>query len=403
MGKRFRKAAFAAMAAGLILPVAAAVGQTSDTTTTNTAISQLQQQITQLQAKVNDLQAQEQQEHQEQVAAAQQRAVSDADAHSQLLSAGDLFSGYDPNVGFVLRSADGQFTLIPGGNVDFRDMTSSRQHIPHADADLTNNTGNDTQSGFDATRVRLIFKGNYTEALNYFVQFQDDSGTTFNLYDAYATLHLGDSPFSIKFGQFKDPVYHERLVNDTALLAVDRTLLESFFGGGQTSRVQGIALMYDQNRTRAQLAFTDGYNSINTKFYDVASTSTSPLASTLDNIAPDFGVSGRAEYLVLGDRTSDYNPFARYDGGFTALGDKQGFLIAGAGADYTEAGANAGLQHTVDAQYDDPSGLSLYGAYLGSYRQIRNPNLTTNAAGLTSNTTGLGAGLQLRSRKGQLV
>jgi phosphate-selective porin O/P len=353
----------AILAGGLAFGAASALAQTSDSST-NSEITDLKQEISALQTKVDKL---ETEEEQKQAAETKQDVLEDAEKEDELTNLG---SGYDPNVGFVIRSGDGAFSFHPGVLFDFRDMTSTRQRVPQGDVDLPAVTGSDTQSGFDATRMRLTFDGNYTKNFNYFIQFQDDQGSTFNLYDAYGVLHLGSSPFSVKFGQFKDPVYHERMLSEVNLLAVDRSLLESFFGGGNTSRVQGVSLMYNEDRIRAQLAVHDGYNSINTKFFDSASTSVSPLASTLDNVAPNFGVSGRFEYMLIGDRTKDFNPYSEYDGGFTALGDKEDILVLGSGFDYTQAGANSGFYHTVDAQFDDTSGLSLYAAYLGSYRHF---------------------------------
>jgi hypothetical protein len=300
------------------------------------------------------------------------------------LTPGNLTSGYDPNLGFVIRSPDGAFSLHPGILFDFRNMTSYREAVVKPDADLPLLTGYKTEQGFDVTRMRLTFDGNYTKALTYFVQFQDDQGQTFNLYDAYGILHVGQTPFSVKFGQFKDPVYHERMISEVNLLAVDRSLVESFFGGGNTSRVQGVSLMYDDGgQFRGQVALTDGYNSINTKFYDVASTSTPPLAAA-GITPPTYGTAGRAEYALIGDHTSNFNPYKEYDGGFTALGDTHDILVVGGGYDFTQAGRNYGLFHTIDAQYDSTSGLSLYGAYLGSYRDLPTKQAAVASAPITN-------------------
>jgi hypothetical protein len=65
------------------------------------------------------------------------------------------------------------------------------------------------------------------------------------------------------------------------------------------------------------------------------------------------------------------HPYSEYDGGFTALGDTQDILVVGGGFDYSQAGDNDVFFHTVDAQYDTAGGLSLYGAYLGTYRDLR--------------------------------
>jgi hypothetical protein len=388
--KRISRAAALALALGVeaALGVAKTSAQTADANQSAgsqaATIAELQKEVQALEAKVNVLQADDQQEKEADMAATTQAVLEDAKEHSQLLTPGNLSSGYDPNVGFVIRSADGAFSLHPGLLFDFRDMTSYRQGVPKGDADLPGRTGYDTQQGFDVTRMRLTFDGNYTKALTYFIQFQDDQGQAFNLYDAYATLHLGQTPFSIRFGQFKDPVYHERLISEINLLAVDRSLLESFFGGGNASRVQGASLMYDDGgQLRAQVALTDGFNSINTKFFDVASASAPPLAAA-GVTPPTYGTSGRVEYALLGQHTQQFNPYKEYDGGFSALGDTQDILVVGGGYDYTQAGRNYVLSHTVDAQYDSTSGLSLYGAYLGSYRDLPTKNAAVASAPITN-------------------
>lgn len=343
--------------------VAAARGQAAQPPATAPSVADLQAQIQNLQNKVEAMETTRQQQEAERAETIQE-VLADADKQSE------LSGGYDPKVGFVLRSPDGLFSFHPGLLIDFRELTSYRESTPTPlRTAVTAKTGYDIQNGFDVTRVRLTFDGHYGENLTYFVQFQDDQGTTFNLYDAFAGYHFSDSPLTLRFGQFKDPLYHERILSEVNLMAVDRTETESFFGGGQTSRVQGADLIYSQDRLRAQLAFHDGYNTINTKFFDTASASSSP-AATAGVVAPNFGTTGRVEYVVIGQPLSGFNPFAEYDGGFTALGDNHDILVVGGGADYTQAGDRYGLFHTVDAQFDSAVGLSLYGAYLGSIRHL---------------------------------
>ena len=250
--------------------------------------------------------------------------------------------------------------------------TSIRDRVPTGGSGETTTSGHpDTQSGFDITRLRLILDGTFDKNFGYVIQFQDDQGQGVGLLDAFGTYHFSDTPFTLKVGQFKDPVWHERNISEARLMGVDRSYVEALLGGGPASRVQGAAILYDQDRTRAQLAFTDGYGSINSKFFDSGGVGTSSTGA--GGVTPDnFGVSGRAEYLLIGDRTKSFNPYTEYDQ-FTALNAKRNILVAGGGFDYTQAGANQLLLHSIDAQYDTTYGLGLYGAYLGSYR-----NLDTN-------------------------
>jgi hypothetical protein len=74
--------------------------------------------------------------------------------------------------------------------------------------------------------------------------------------------------------------------------------------------------------------------------------------------------------MLIGDRSPQFNPFTQYDRQFTALGDKQDILVAGAGVDFSQASSNDVIFHTADIQYDTVSGFSAYAAYLGSYRDL---------------------------------
>jgi hypothetical protein len=359
---------------GLALVVAIALGlscnaRADDATTQPSSVQQdnaeLRSEVNQLRTKVDQLEA-------NQSAASQpgQQPPIVPNTNQSSFNAFRFTSGYDPAVGFVLRSDDNQFSLHPGFVFDFRNMTSYREKlVPNSGSEVPK-PGYTTQNGFDVTRARLTFDGRATDYVTYFIQFQDDQGTSFGLLDAYWAYHFGkDSPFALKVGQFKDPIWHERNLSEATLLTVDRSLVEALIGGGQTGRVQGVDLMYDQERLRTQLVFHDGFNSINTKFFDAGGLGAGVTGGS--GITPtNFGASGRAELMLIGDRTADFNPFTEYDRQFSALGDKQDILVLGGGADFTQASSNDALFHTADLQYDTTCGFSAYGAYLGTYRDI---------------------------------
>ena len=293
------------------------------------------------------------------------------DTKQSAFSSFHVTSGYDPAVGFVLRSDDGQFSLHPGFVVDFRNMTSYREKLSPTSGSEISTPRYSTENGFDVSRFRMTFDGRATQNFTYFIQLQGDQGAAFGLLDAYGVYRFGlDSPVAVKGGQFKDPVWHERNLSEANLLAVDRSLMEFLLEGGQTARVQGIDLMYDRDRLRGQLGLHDGFNSGNTKFFDGGGIAAG-IGGGAGVTPTDFGVSGRGEFMAIGNRTREFNPFTEYDGGFTALGDKQSILVFGGGADYSEAGSNSVLFHTLDAQYDNPCGFSAYAAYSGTYRDLK--------------------------------
>lgn len=342
-------------------PTTAPAGAESD--------GELRRKLEALEAKVDRLEGSQRRDEQD-TTATQREVVSIADEESRPHFSGDLISGYDPNVGFVLRTADGDFSLHPGLVLDFRNMTNYRQDVPPRSGSEVAKPGDITENGFDLTRARLIFDGRFAHDFTYYVQFQDDQGTSFALLDAFTVAHLpNNSPWAVKIGQFKDPIWHERNLSEATLLAVDRSLTESLLGGGQTGRVQGVDVIYDRGQLRAQGVFHDGFNSLNTKFFDSGGIGAGVGGGA--GVSPtDFGVSGRVEYAVIGQRTAGHNPFTEYDRQFSARGDTQDLLILGAGADYSQGGSNDVIFHTVDAQYDNTAGWSAYAAYLGSYRNL---------------------------------
>ncbi len=270
---------------------------------------------------------------------------------------------------FTLRSSDGNFTLHPGVIVDLRDMTSYRDQVPaKGGGSEVTKSGDDTQNGFDVTRLRLLFDGTLFHQVSYLVQFSADQGSSLSLLDAAASYRIGDGPVTLKVGQFKDPVWHERNLSEANLLAVDRPLVEQFLGAGQGSRVQGGAVTFDGGPTRAQLVAHDGFNSINSKFFDAGGVTTGVGGAA--GVAPDnYGFSTRVEYMLIGHRTDTVNPYAEYDQ-FTSLHDTQDILVVGGGADYTQAGANDVILHSADLQYNQVGGFSAFASYYGTYRKI---------------------------------
>jgi hypothetical protein len=337
--------------------------------TTRPSKAAMMARINALETKINALQTKESQTQADTTAAIQQ-VLADADSHSQLMSIGMYQTGYDPNVGFVLQSTDGNFLLHPGALFQFRYEGNYRAGIPAGGGGETGGKGDDTQNGFEVSRLRFTLDGNvFSPDLTYYMQLDADQGSAVSLLDAYVTYRVStQSPLAIKVGQFKDPVFHEKNLLPGNQMAVDRSLLDQYVGGGETQRVQGVAVIYDQDRLRGEGAFHDGFNSGNTKFFDAGGLGAGLGAGS--GVAPtNFGISGRVEYLVIGDRTPTFNPYSEYDQ-FTAMGATQNILVVGGGFDYSESGSDKVIFHTLDAQYDTTCGLSLYGAYEGAYRNI---------------------------------
>ena len=336
--------------------------------TTQPDIEQLQDQLRKLQAKVDALEAK----------TSPAPTTSDyTDAmHSVLKQADDqseFVNGYDPSTGFILQSQDGNFSMRPMFLLQARYDGAYRRGIPPGGGGAAGGEGADKTAGFELTRVRFILAGNaFSPELTYYFQVADDASFTgVNLLDAYVQYRVSpQSPLALRFGQFKDFEFHENNLACSDQMAVESSLAARLLTGSPAPRVQGVALVYDQDRLRGEVAYHDGYNSANTPFGTGGGTATGTQVTAASGVTPtNWGTSVRAEYLVIGDRTPDFNPYSEYDQ-FSARGDRQDILVAGAGGDYSEAGPNKIIFHTVDAQYDTATGWGFYGAYLGVYRNL---------------------------------
>jgi hypothetical protein len=154
-------------------------------------------------------------------------------------------------------------------------------------------------------------------------------------------------------------------------LAVERSALNALIGGAITDRVQGVSISYDNAKPlRGQVVLHDGGNSKDTPFTDTAQNGNTGLPTTVFGPQVEqYGVTGRVEYFAFG------TPKQYED--YTALGNTQDLLVFGAGADFTQGGGNSAIFHTVDVQYENASGLGLYGEYMALSRDIATGTATT--------------------------
>lgn len=303
----------------------------------------LNSRIEALQSEIDQLRVQQKATAREEQEPTYSHVVEDADDHSRLFDAEGVSAGYQDGR-FLLRSEDGNFLLHPWLQLQFRNVTTYREDAKPGGRD-------DLQNGFEIRRLKFGADGNlYTPDLTYMVQFAVDRHTgNVQLEMAWAKYHLPGRPLYIRGGQYKEPLDHEQLAASRFFPAIDRTLVDDTFIGGE-GFVKGVSLIYDPgNSVRAEGAFTGGLKNFNTNFQQF------PTAGAV----ADWGAAARAEYKLFG-RWKDYDQI-------TAYGVKDPSLVVGVGADYTEAGHKNSLVHVVDAQFQTNHGISLYGAYLGRY------------------------------------
>jgi hypothetical protein len=337
-----RRTSFALLAATLVGLGATTAARAADQ-------PDLQQQVQQLQQQVKDLQAQRANPvfSARDVDATVDSVLHDSARRSQLLADSGGFMGGWMNDHFTIRSEDDNYSLSPGIIFQFRNVTT------YNDNAKSNGDAN-TDNGFETRRLRFILEGTaITKNLSYRFQWNTDrgNGTMFNE-EAYIQYKFADN-FALKVGQYKEFIYHEQAVSAAKQLLVDRSLLNEVLNGGE-SYVQGVDLLWDNNSNlRADIGFTDGYNSRNTNYQD-------PPVNPFD-----FGVHGRVEWLVCGKNFKGYNQL-------TSMGNNNGdFAVIGAGADYSQNGDVNVIHHNADVQWNGGP-LSVYAAYVGVYTDFGN-------------------------------
>jgi hypothetical protein len=378
-----------AVVAGALGMGGAAVAMAAEPTT-----AELTAQIQELQSKVQQLEAaQTQAMTAKDVDATVDSVLRDAEKRSQLLQMEGFTAGWTEG-NFVLKSADGNFVLMPKFQFQFRYVNTYRENGK-------SNGNNDMQDGFEIRRMKIEFAGNaFTPDLTYNfrwasqngeVEEDDDDSSSFTtgpsangelkLENAYIVYQFSDD-MAFKVGQWKHHVFHEESTSSAKQLAVDRSLLNELLGGGQTDYVQGVGLIWGAKDSplRAEFSYHDGYNSDNTSFVNAGGTGAVAVAPT------NWGIAGRVEYLVMGN-------YKAYED-FTAMGNTEDLLVIGGGGDWSQSNSNDVAFHTIDVQWEGGSTpLSIYGAYLGMYRDF--DNAAVSPSGSTGDLYDWGALVQL--------
>jgi hypothetical protein len=265
-----------------------------------------------------------------------------------------------------LAQAAQEFTVNVHGYEQFRYNWNGR------DDDGIDANNNDQTVGFQNARTRLNFSGNIgNENWGYFIQFgfgdiQGDEGLlargtpSFSsggfLEDAYGWYKMGNG-WSLKFGQFKLPLFHEQSVGDTYTLFADRSVVDSLFTQG---RSQGVQVGYEGDTFHFYGAFSDGVQTANTDYDSVAES--------------DFALTARGEFKWAGD-------WKQYKD-FTSFRNSEYFGVVGGALHYQSGGDTVNTADvddwafTVDAQMEG-NGWNVYGAFI--YNAL-DPNTGNNLA-----------------------
>ena len=319
-------------------------------------LSQLRDTVSQMQERIDELEAGQGDNWMTEARADEVRGLvadvlSDADTRSSLLQNGSL-AGW--NNGFYLGSADGNFHLKIGGQLQVRWVYNNRDMPPGSDLG-----GDENRHGFEMRRVRLLFSGHIVDpSWTYDIQInQNRSGGTFFLEDfAYIQKDLGGG-WRIRAGQMKAPFLREEMLSSIRMLPVERTLVNSSFTAGT---VQGVMVWWNNEDFRAYGMYHDGDGSANT-------------AWSMEDT--EYAFTARGEWKAAGD----WNQFNDWSG----FPDEDFGVLVGAAVNYNEGEYGTGMNlpapdfnnlevenlgFTVDAMIDF-SGASIGGALV--YRNLK--------------------------------
>lgn len=131
---------------------------------------------------------------------------------------------------FYLRSADGNFILMPTGYLDAQYAVYGNQYGAPPDS-------------FSITRARFGFEGSYGRQLDYVMQIETTSSPTVR--DAYMDFKP-DPAFKIMAGQFKVPYSLEVGTADTAIDFSNRSIISVLYpDAGGANRAPGLDIHGD--------------------------------------------------------------------------------------------------------------------------------------------------------------
>jgi hypothetical protein len=275
-------------------------------------------------------------------------------------------AGWDPAKGFVIQSDDKSFLFHPWAFVQVRDATNYRQGGRAGG-------GDSTDTGLELPRAKIIFDGNiFTPDFTYQFIWATNTeaaaaptGGNLFLQEAWGRYHIPGSPFALRAGNIRDPFDHEQIVFATKSLTPERSIVNNVMANVD-GIVKGVTISYGfdaPSPVRFEAGYTGGMRNSDTSFINYP---TNPAS---------WGAAGRVDFKLFG-RWLDYTQF-------TAMGDKEPLLVAGLGADYTEAGSTRQFSHVADVQFDLPDSLSVYAAYLGRYTTNNSGPPGTNGAQTT--------------------
>ncbi len=232
------------------------------------------------------------------------------------------------------------------------------RYIANFDSDRDAGGEGELLSGFELRRAKLQFEGHIADPkLTYLMRLSASrSGGGETLEEAWVGYTF-DNGIKLTLGRLKLPFAKQELISIKYQLAVDRGLSTEFFTLNFSEMARLDASLGE--RWQVNAAFSDGGNRDST-------------AATDDTV--DYAVTGRAEYLVVGDWKQGKNVLA--------FDDEPALIVGGAvHAESPSGSAEPTLAWTADALFKQ-GGFSLLGAYYGATGTVGTATDTLTQTGL---------------------
>lgn len=213
-------------------------------------------------------------------------ALSDSSTRTSLRTEGAT-AGYDQ--GFYLQSADGNYRMNIGGQVQTRFAYAYATPSSLTAEERQNGAGN--ESGFELRRVRINFFGHvFDPSWTYRVQFASDRDSQnlnnpFNLEDVFIQKALGEG-FFLRAGQWKNFFNYEENTSSRTQQFAERSLVNQYYN---TKWIQGILLGWEAEKLRTYASYNDGGANRNLG------------AIQPDGNVTDWAFTGRVEYKLDGE------------------------------------------------------------------------------------------------------
>ena len=252
--------------------------------------------------------------------------LADSGARQSLLGSTQNV-GYSAADGFHITTANDAFSLRIYGMVQTRwifNHSRSGQNYTNNDAVSDQFLGSTQEgpqdgSGFQIRRAKVTFRGHVVDPSWHYkleTSFRRNGSAVFQ--DAYVIKEFEDG-FSIRVGQYKEAWLREQMVSDRRQLAVERSVINGFFGQGRSLGIEG---RYQTDRFNVTVGSTNGMRT---------TLDSGSMFTNFTDSSTDWSFYGRFQYILAGSWEDFRNLNASIDSKTSVM-----FGVAGMSQKYGE-------------------------------------------------------------------